>query len=173
MPRREIGDSDLTYNRAGKLSEHQRFRMRMGIIIRGLIGLIPAGLLASTLYVMLRGENLLVNSGCWIFLGILALVTWLLSVPAFRHVSRLVADLRGAGVAEDCGVLTLEVYTRPGRSGGTTRSFISVDNTRQYVWNLDIAGGFINNDMGCVYYGRNSKLVLSIETFTQEEIERM
>src|SRR5689334_2057475 len=121
MPRREIGDSDLTYNRAGKLSDHQRFRMRMGIIIRGIIGLIPAGLLVFTLYVMLRGENLLVNSGCWIFLGILAVVTWLLSVPAFRHVSRLASDLRGGGVAEDCGILTLEVFTRPGRSGGTTR----------------------------------------------------
>src|SRR5690349_16243266 len=98
MPRREIGDSDLTYNRTGKLSDHQRFRMRMGIIIRGLIGLVPAGLLVITLYVMLRVENLVIETSCWIFPGLLALVTWLISVPAFRHVSRLVTDLRGAGV---------------------------------------------------------------------------
>src|SRR5262245_54842245 len=150
MPRREIGDSDLTYNRAGKLSEHQRFRMRMGIIIRGLIGLIPTGLLALSVYVMLVGENLLVNSLCWALLGLFAVMTWLLSVPAFRHVSKLVSDLRGGGVAEDCGMLTLDVYTRPGRSGGTTRSFIGVDNARQYVWNSEIVGGFKNNDMGCV-----------------------
>jgi len=172
MRRREIVESDITYNRQGKLSDHQRFRMRMDIIIRGLVSLIPVSFLLIILYVVFRGE-VFVDISFWVILGIMALVIWLLSVPAFRYVFRLASDLRGTGVAEDCGVLTLEVYSSAVRTRSDTKSYIAVDNQRHYVWNSQIEGGFKNNEYGCVYFGRNSKLVLSIETFTEEQIEKM
>jgi len=168
-----IRESDLIYNRVGKFSDHQRSRMRMGIVIRGIVGMIPLGLLVVGLCLIVAGGNLIIPSACWIPLGALALWTWGLSLPAFRHVWRLASDLRGAGVAEDCGVLTLEIHSRPGRSGGSSRNYICVDSERRYAWNMDIEGNFENSEMGCVYFGRNSKLVLSIETLTEEQIEKL
>ncbi|MBA3872527.1 MAG: hypothetical protein H0X30_25600 [Anaerolineae bacterium] len=165
-------ESNLDYNRVGKFSNYQRFRMRMGIIVRGLIGLVPIGFLLIILYVIFVGR-VRVDSSFLVMIGIMALVIWLVTVPAFRHVYRLASDLQGAGVAEDCGVLTLKVNSQSLRSGGvSTKSYIYVDGMRWYVWNSQIEGGFTNNDYGCVYFGHHSKLVLSIETFTKEQIEK-
>jgi hypothetical protein len=72
-------------------------------------------------------------------------------------------------------MLTFDVFDTYSLNGRRSKAmrYINVDNARRYLWHSQIKGGFKNKDVGCIYFVPNSKLVLSIETFTEEQIEQL
>lgn len=173
-----MSNIDLQANRHEKLSQSQRRRLRTAVVTNGgCMTLLILGILFCVIILL----PLIIGTGAGnpssqslfpfiIFFFVLALALAYMTLPYFRYTRTLLADLREGRVMQDCGVLTLEVYSHYSRQGFSTQrfSYIWVDGDRHYRWNNVVQGGFEKGEDGCVYFTPHSHLVLAIEPIGKE-----